>query len=125
MSDEKRIQPEDFTMGVLSGAEGKAEVMARLCRVLYVLHGKRRGFAQGPCDCICPSNSGSPQNFRQDGEALRWLEKLVDGLPEGKVAIRVEEAWTTNDYGDVTWEPPTITALDRSCPRPRKAGGGT
>lgn len=111
MTAYERIQPEHFTEGQLSGPEGRAEVMARLCRVLYILHGKRVGFQNGPCDCICPDRTRDEKNFRSDGEALRWLEKLVDGLPEGKARIRVEEAWTTNDYGCVTWEPPTITSL--------------
>ncbi len=110
MSDEH----EEYTLGPLSGAEGKAETARRLCRVLYLVHEKRVGFAEGPCDCVCPEKKGDPRNFRSTGEALRWLEKLVEQLPKAKVTMRVREAWTVDEWGDIKWEPPTITALDRA-----------
>lgn len=84
---------EDFTPGGLSGPDGRLETMRRLCRILGIVHDKRIGYAEGPCDCICPERSTDFRSWRSDGEALRWLEKLVESLPDGRATVRFEETY--------------------------------
>jgi hypothetical protein len=97
------IEAHEITPGQLSGPEGKLETLRRLCKILSVVHEKRAGYSNGPCDCICPEREGSPRYWRSDGEALRWLEKFVEALPKGRVAVEVAERFRVDHYGERTY----------------------
>lgn len=52
------------------------ETIARLCKLLDTVHEARGGgYADGPCDCICPSRPS--KHWRSTGEALRFVEYAV------------------------------------------------
>lgn len=104
---------DEMSPGELRGAKGKLETHHRLCRILSIVHEKRVGYSEGSCDCICPERQGDPNLWRSTGDALRYLEKFVEALPDGDVQVSVTERFHMGkdgrtDYHDLIVEPYTV-----------------